>query len=353
MRQFTISFNDEIKRIASDKIYCALLFILPAISLLFFVCYFSGDSIRELPIVVVDNNKSTLSRKLIEMIDATSCARVDYIAASSDEAFSIIRKGRAYAAVIIPHSFQADIITNTPTKVALYNSGVNISTNGFIAKDIQSVVATFSAGIELQRGVPFAKIMAVGFDKHILFNPYLSYTYYLSPCFMPMMITIFTMLATAYAIAQREGREICTLLGRIFPTTLTMWIFAAIMLIFLFRVLGVPLKGSKWIVLLSTLLLVTVYQAIAILFTALTHNRHLSLSLGGGYSVLAFTLSGLTFPTMAMFPILKFVSHLFPFTFYMKIMVDQAIRGTSGNSATDIGYMSLFLLLPILVRKRL
>ena len=40
------------------------------------------------------------------------------------------------------------------------------------------------------------------------------------------------------------------------------------MLIFLFRVLGVPLKGSKWIVLLSTLLLVTVYQAIAILFTA-------------------------------------------------------------------------------------
>lgn len=167
MRQFIHSFNSELKRICSDRTYFTLLLILPTLSLLFFVCYFSGSGIRELPVAVVDNSRSNLSNKLVEMIDATSSAKVDYTANSSTEALSLIREGKAYAAVVIPCSFEADIISGTPTNIALYNSGTNISTNGFLAKDIQSVVATFSAGIELQRGATLADVMPVRFDKHI------------------------------------------------------------------------------------------------------------------------------------------------------------------------------------------
>ncbi len=354
MRQFIHSFNSELKRICSDRTYFTLLLILPTLSLLFFVCYFSGSGIRELPVAVVDNSRSNLSNKLVEMIDTTSSAKVDYTANSSTEALSLIREGKAYAAVVIPRSFEADIISGTPTNIALYNSGTNISTNGFLAKDIQSVVATFSAGIELQRGATLADVMPVRFDKHILFNPYLNYAYYLAPCFMPMMIMIFTLLATVYAVAERKSGSCATLIVRVAPTTIVMWFFATIMLLLLFRVLDVPLCGNRWIVTLTTLLFITVYQSIALFFVGVTKSLHLSLSLGGGYSVLAFTMSGLTFPTMAMFPLLKAASYLFPFTYYMDIMVDQALRGSSTiNTIESIGYLSLFLLLPLLIRKRL
>ena len=60
---------------------------------------------------------------------------------------------------------------------------------------------------------------------------------------------------------------------------------------------------------------------------AVLSNLRLALSLGGGYSVLAFTFSGLTFPIMAMWPAMRVVSRFFPFTYYTDVFVDQALRG--------------------------
>ena len=354
MQLFILSFNSELRRIWCNRVYFSLLLILPALSLLFFSCYFSHNGIRELPVVIVDNSKSNLSNKLIEMINATASTKVYYNAKSTEEAQALIRKGRAYAAVIIPDSFESDIISGIQTKVALYNSGTNISTNGFIAKDLQSVVATLSASIELQKGASIAEAIPVRIDKYILFNPYLNYAYYIAPCFMSMMIMIFTLLATVYATAERKVKNCAALLGRIATTTLTMWIFALIMIFTLFRILDIPMRGNKWAIIISTIFFIVVYQALALFFVGITKNRHLALSIGGGYSVLAFTLSGLTFPTMAMFEIFDYSSYLFPFTYYMEIIIDQAIRGSStGNTIECIEYMSLFLLLPFLVHKRL
>ena len=354
MRTLNKTFNLELKRIAHNRIYALTLFVFPTISLLFFFCYFSKNDIRELPIVVIDQSKSSLSQKLIEMIDATASVSADYNIDDINIATSLIRRGKAYALVIIPSNFESDILSTRATKVVLYNSGANISTNGFIEKDIQTTVSTFSAGIELQRGIPLPEIMPITFEKHILFNPYLNYSYYIAPCFMAMMIMIFTMLSTVFAIAQTKIKGIKSLLGKIAPTTITMCFYALIMLFLLYSIMDVPLKGNKWLLITSTLLLVIVYQAVAIFFTGITRNRELALSLGGGFSVLAFTFSGLTFPTMAMFPILKVTSHIFPFTYYMKIVIDQAIRGAdSRESIISMCCMAIFLLLPLTIYRRL
>ena len=354
MKGFFNTFNGEVRHIAKNRTQIAALFIFPSIALLFFACYFNSRAIENLPIVVVDNSKSSLSSKLIEMIDATASVKVCYSANSSNEAEALIRAGKAYAALVIPATFEQDILRNEQAVVVLGNSGTNISTNGFIEKDIEGVIATFSAGIELLNGRDIAQIMPVRFTKHILFNPYLDYAYYLAPCFMPMMIIIFTVLSTIITISERKKSGFKELIAKILPTTITMWLFAMVMLLLLFRVVGVPLQGSATMIIAATLLLVVVYQAIAVFFMGITRSSHLALSLGGGYSVLAFTLSGLTFPTMAMFPIFRVASYLFPFTYYMEIMIDQSLRGAEvGISIPKIGYMLLFLILPLFVYKRL
>ena len=126
------------------------------------------------------------------------------------------------------------------------------------------------------------------------------------------------------------------------------------MLLIIFKVVGVPLNGSLWVILLATLLFIVSYQAIGLFIVALLSNLRLSLSIGGGYSVLAFTFSGLTFPVMAMWPAMQYLSRLFPFTYYTDIFVDQMLRGAPVVcSLPDLGYMSLFILLPFLCRRRL
>ena len=105
-----------------------------------------------------------------------------------------------------------------------------------------------------------------------------------------------------------------------------MFLMSLVMFLIIFKVVGVPLNGSLTVILVSTLLFILSYQAIAVFIVSLLSNLRLSLSIGGGYSVLAFTFSGLTFPVMAMWPAMRYLSKLFPFTYYTDISLSAALN---------------------------
>lgn len=212
-----------------------------------------------------------------------------------------------------------------------------------------------------------AQLMPVRFDRHVLFNPHINYGYYLSPSFMPMMLMIFVVMVTVFSIGTElkhaTSREwmaagndsvAAALVGKVLPITAVMFLISLVMLLINFKIVGTPLNGSLTVILVGTLLFILSYQSISVLIVSLLANLRLSLSIGGGYSVLAFTFSGLTFPIMAMWEPMQWVSKIFPFTFYTDIFVDQMLRGTPWvYSLPDLGYMMLFIVLPLLCLPRL
>ena len=198
----------ELKRIWQFKPYLLPLNILPLLSMLLFVAIFNRGVPSDLPIAIVDNDNTPLSRKVINMIAATPETTVRYKIANSIEGERLIRQGAAGAMVIIPANFEKDILGMTPTTIGAYISGVNILENGLISKGLQTSIATFSVGIKTEistkQGVAesqaITQAMPISIDRHILFNPYTNYSYYLLPSFLPMMILIFTVLSTIFAI---------------------------------------------------------------------------------------------------------------------------------------------------------
>lgn len=365
----------ELGRIARQPMYVVLMLLLPVLSFSFFALLFEKGVAHDIPIAVFDEDGTTLSRKIVDMIDATPTALVAYEVQDMPQAERLMREGRIMAIVQVPDFFEKNILSNRQTHVEAYITGTNITVNGLLARDIQTAVTTFSAGIQLQlltkQGLTdrqaMAQLMPVRFSKHVLFNPYTNYGYYLSPSFMPMMLLIFVIMTTIFAVGTElkrgtAGEWLATggdsvaasVAGKLLPITVAMFLVALAMLCIIFKVVGVPLNGSLWVILLATLLFIVSYQAIGLFIVALLSNLRLSLSIGGGYSVLAFTFSGLTFPVMAMWPAMQYLSRLFPFTYYTDIFVDQMLRGAPVVcSLPDLGYMSLFILLPFLCRRRL
>ena len=309
------------------------------------------------------------------MIDDTPTAMVAYGIQGMDEGERLMREGRIMAIVQIPAFFEKNILSNSQTHLENYVSGTNITVNGLLSKDIQTAVTTFTAGIQLQvlmkQGLTqrqaMAQLMPVRFDKHVLFNPHINYGYYLSPSFMPMMLMIFVVMVTVFAIGTElkhatarewlgtgNGSVAAALAGKVLPITAVMFLISLVMLVINFKIVGTPLNGSLAVILAGTLLFILSYQSISVLIVSLLANLRLSLSIGGGYSVLAFTFSGLTFPIMAMWEPMQWVSKIFPFTFYTDIFVDQMLRGTPWvYSLPDLCYMSLFIVLPLLCLPRL
>ena len=365
----------ELTRLAHQPMYFVLMLVLPVVSFAFFALLFNKGVARDIPIAVLDQDHTSLSRKVTQMIDATPTALVAYEIQDMDEGERLMREGKVMAIVQIPSFFEKNILSNSQTHIENYVSGTNITVNGLLSKDIQTAVTTFTAGIQLQvlmkQGLTqrqaMTQLMPVRFDGHVLFNPHINYGYYLSPSFMPMMLMIFAMLVTIFAIGTelkagtaREwldtagGSVFAALVGKMLPLVVMMLLMTLMMFLILFKIVGVPLNGSLTALLFGCMLFVLAYMAIGVLIVTLLSNLRLSLSIGGGYSVLAFTFSGLTFPMMAMYPWVQAFSKIFPFTFYTDIFIDQALRGAPVvDSLWDMGYIALFIILPMLCLPRL
>ena len=373
LRNTRDALGRELRRLTHQPMYFVLMFLLPLLSFVFFAVLFQKGVARDIPIAVLDQDRSTLSRKVTQMIEETPTALVAYGIQSEGE--RLMREGRISAVVQIPAFFEKNILSNSQTHIEAYISGSNITVNGLLSKDIQTAVTMFSAGIQIQlltkQGLTerqaMAQLQPVRFDKHVLFNPYINYGYYLSPSFMPMMLLIFIVMVTVFSIgtelkngtarewlASADDSMGAALLGKMLPVTVIMFLLSLVMFVIIFKVVGVPLNGSFTLILTGTLLFILSYQSISVLIVSIMANLRLSLSLGGGYSVLAFTFSGLTFPIMAMYPAMRAVSKLFPFTYYTDLFVDQMLRGAPARcSLPDLGCMALFIVLPFLCLRRL
>lgn len=367
-------FLREARRIAERRSYRALLILLPASAMVIFGSLFVRP-VTGLPIALLDGDHSPSSRQLARMIDATAGVDIRYDIQSIDEGKHLIRSGKARALILIPKGFEGDILALRQPTVALYNSGANLTTNGIIEREVQSAVQTFGVGVQLQLlnsvGITGDEAMAVArpisFDSHALFNPYLDYAAYLAPTFMAMTLLIFTVLTTIYAVGSElkestasewldtaDGSFVAALVGKLSLPMVAMLLWGGVMFYILFVLLGVPMSGSFVMLALATILFIVSYQAVALFFVALFDNMRMALSIGGGYSVLSFSFSGVTFPAMAMYAPIRAMSNIFPFTFYTKIYVDLAVRGAPVTFALQpMAALLLFWLLPIATLPRL
>lgn len=365
----------EVNRMARLPMYWILTIVLPLVSFAFFAVMFYKGVPEHIPIAVLDEDQTELSRQLVSMFGQTVTSDVRYEIQSMHEGERMMREGKISAIVLIPSDFQKDILSNTQTHVVSYVSGMNISVNGMLSKDLLTTVTTFSSGVQIQvlmkqgltEAQAYQQMMPVRFDRHVLFNPYINYGYYLLPSFLPMMMLIFALLSTIFAIGTElkgstagewfetaGGSTWAMMVGKLLPIHLILLVMMLVMDFVMYVLVGVPLNGSFWILLLAGIEFILAYQMIGVLIVSVLSNMRLSLSIGGGYSVLAFTFSGLTFPLMAMGTGLKVFSCIFPFTFYTKIFVDQALRGAPIiYSIQDMGWMALFVILPLLCMPRL
>ena len=369
------SARRERERIAINGEYRSVTMWLPLGVILFFSVFFSQEVVGSLPVAVVDEDNSHLSRRLVSMIRATHETALVEEVADMAEARSMLLAGEVVGVVEIADGFTRDVLSGATATVVYYDSGTNISTASLSSKGVQRAVASFGVGVALQRaemeGVmpdeAMAQVMPIGFTTYALFNPWLNYAYYVGPCFWAMVLIIASMLSTIYAVGSElryatsvewlrsaNGSLLAGIMGKLAPTTLILWMLTAVVGILLFGLFGVPMRGSRVVLIVGAMALIVAYQAVALAVVALTASFRLSLSLGGGYSVLAFTFSGVTFPAMAMIGWVLPFTMLFPYSYFMELYIDQAVRGSAWwYSMSKVAAMLLFCLLPLLVLGRL
>ena len=360
----------EFKRMSSRPLYILMTLLLPLAAFGMIWAIFSRGVLRDLPVAVYDGDHSALSRQIIRMIDSSSAIEVVRRVTDLESGHRLIREGKVYALIALQRDLEKDVLSGKAPPVIHYYNNEFLLPGSLIARDVRHAVGTLSAGLDLRVRQRLGQmtqarpgvIEPIRVESHGLFNPYLNYTYFLVSTLLPNMLQIFVIVMSIYALGVefKEGtarewlacgqqRPWKALLGKLMPYTLLFFIVGLFMNNILFRYLGVPLRGSLGLITLAGFLMILAYQAVALLLVSITVNLRLSLSFAAFYSSTAFAFVGVTFPTMGMPLPAKAWAGILPLNHYLRIFVDQAVRGLPAVQVmTPLTVLMAFILfLPI------
>ena len=119
-RCFSRSFNRETRDAFRKPVIHWLGWIFPLLLFILISSNFSEGTLLNLPVSVVDNDHSTLSKTLIRKMDAGSHAHVQTFDGGLQEAEHRLRTAQDYALLYIPPDFEADALEGKQPSVACH-----------------------------------------------------------------------------------------------------------------------------------------------------------------------------------------------------------------------------------------
>ncbi|MBP5456827.1 MAG: ABC transporter permease [Paludibacteraceae bacterium] len=365
----------EFKNLTSRPLYLFGMVIAPLFSVFFFLTLMGEGLPSKLPIAVVDQDNSSISRKLVRQLDAFKQTKVALHASDFSEARQAMQEGKVYGIYLIPKNMEKDIQSNRQPKVSFYLNNTYLVAGSLLYRDLKtiSVLGSAAVGREFRKArgqserQAMIDLQPIAIDSHLLGNPVVDYSVYLCNTILPGIYGILIMLLTVYAMGCElkmktsqsllrisRGNLFIGVLSKLAPHALVYFIVITAIDVILYGYLHFPCKLGLFSMLMASYVYVMACMAMAIFFFGLFPVMRLSMSCASLVSVVSLSISGFTFPVTEMHYLLQTWSNVFPLRHFFLIYVDQALSGL-GFAYTWSSYLALvcFLFLPLLVMPRL
>lgn len=326
-----------------------LVVVLPVVLLLVLTGIFRAGIPSGMALVVVDLDRSELSRSITRMLDAAPELRVIDRADSLSEARALIVSGDARGAVWLPQGLERDLIRGARPEIVTFYDNQHMSAGSMVARGARDAIDTAMAGqrLSIRQGQGEASVQAmvriqpIPLQVHALFNPAFDYVHFLLAALVPTVLQIIAAATTAYAIsldfgpgrhpqvlARMAGGVVPAMLGKILPYTLVFLLILGLSDIVLYGWLGVPLRGSLGLMAAGAALFILAAQLIGALAFVMTRDMGRAASIVAVITAPAFGFMGLGFPREAMSQLAQAWGAVLPGTWYVQLRIDQSLRAT-------------------------
>jgi len=253
------AFAAEWQRVLALRGAFILLVIAPLVYGIYYPQPYLNQILRKIPIAVVDNDQSELSRKIVETLDASDAVSVVTRTATLAEAHAVLDRGEAFAVVGIPPETERDVLKGTAVHIPIYADATYLfifrTTGSGIAVAINTLSSDLAAGGARTDGSLVKAALASASPADILlqpiFNPVGGYASYIVPAaFVLILQQILLMGAsslTVVAAAQPAAGAFASVLGRgiahltIYMPAIALY-FIVLPHIYGFSTLGQPLQ---------------------------------------------------------------------------------------------------------------
>jgi ABC-2 type transport system permease protein len=220
------AFVGEWRRVLAIRGAFMLLVVGPLVYGLYYPQPYLNQILRKIPIAVVDNDLSELSRSIVQTLDASGAVRVAVQAATLAEGREALDRGDAFAVVEIPPWTERDVLKGTTVHVPIFADATYLfifrSMSNGIAVAIDTLSSELAARGARTDGSLVKAALASASPAEILlqpiFNPVGGYASYIVPAafvlILQQMLLIGASMLTVVALQQTAGGAFASVLGR-------------------------------------------------------------------------------------------------------------------------------------------
>jgi ABC-2 type transport system permease protein len=342
MRRMFYVMWKEVLELRQDPRIFGIIFIAPVVQLAV-LGYAATTDIRNVPVVIVDADRSSESQALISRFSGSGIFDLVAIVPGSQEIDRYLEKGDAWMALSIPSGYGANVEAGRPDVLQIVADGSDASSTNIAMGYAANLIAGYAEDlVEDRRQSNGVTVPAGGIEPRVRvwFNPTLESRYFMLPGIFALLLLVVTSNLSSMAVVRE--REMGTLeqlnvtplgrmeliVGKLLPYAVIGMIDALIVLLVIVFWFEVPLRGSFWLLMGMSLIYLLTTLGLGLFISTISNTQQQAMMTSTFFFLIPMMyLSGFVFPIENMPAVIQPLTFLIPLRYFVIILRGIFLKG--------------------------
>ncbi|MGM9741040.1 MAG: ABC transporter permease [Candidatus Cryptobacteroides sp.] len=333
-----VLIRKEFTQIFRNSFIPKLIIVFPIMIMLLMPMIMTMD-VKNVNVVVVDQDRSSLSRRIMSHIEASEYLRLAGMTDDFALAMKLTDSGEADAILQIPSDFERNLGTPAAGKISIMANAVNATKASLGLQYVLQTAAGAISGIMSENGMSVNANDFLTVDYR--YNPTLDYRHYMIPALMIMLfILVCGFLPALSIVGEKEAGTMeqinvtpVSRLTFIFSKLIPYWLIGLFVLAIAMTtarlVYGLAPVGSIWLILLGAVLFILTISGFSLTVANFSDNSQQAIFVMFFFIMTFILMSGLLTPIDSMPSWAQKITVFLPPRYFVEIMRSVYLKGST------------------------
>ncbi len=335
------SIKEELGQLLHNRMLIIVLFMIPIAANLLIGWVFQSSVIRHIPMAIVDYDRSSLSRTIIQQFSENDTFSVEYMLQDEDTLKKLMEEGTAKVGMVIPEDFSQDVTMLRSPNVLMIYDGSSMPVASTAKSKASEILLTLKTGAAMKliggklavpSEVARKTALSISFKNRFLYNPAKSYTYTLNPGLGAATVQSAIVLMGVVCIRKEKLREglrknLGYIAGKIafYGIMGTASLLCSVSIQHL--IFKVPMKVAASSVMVLCLFMAVAEAACAVMISVWVHERMFASMVVAVLFIPSAALGGYTWPRLSMPAAYQSLAYILPFAHFGDSLRNLLLKG--------------------------
>lgn len=324
----------EFLHIIRDPKTLALVVMMPVMQLVIYG-YAIDTDVKHLSTIVLNEDQSPLSRRLVDSLVQSSYYDIDFKADSLKDIRTSLDLGKAKVGLHIPPNFARNLLSGNGAELQMLIDGTDSNPANTAMNTSQAIINNFL----LKENIIPEQSVPLEYRPRMWYNPDLKSAYFFIPGVVGLLLQLLIPMITATAVVREKERGnleqlLVTpihpyelILGKLIPYLMIGLVIATTILVAAWFLFDLPVRGSSLLLFLLTSLYLMVCLGLGLFASTVAENQQQAAQIIMFFAAPSVLLSGFIFPRENMPFLIHLIGYAIPLTFFVKIIRGILLKG--------------------------